>query len=508
MLARPLRMILAVFALLGAGGCSKSGQVTGGDSSTAAAAQSETGGTSSFVGGVNRLVVAFNDDTNDDGKVLFADSSSRKVLAGASQMGWSYSDNNGVNWTYGGKLATPKGWSVLWGDPAMTTSRALYSIVFMSNLAVPDSKFPSGGIDGPFYSGSDIRSSPLGGACIAKSTDGGKTFAIYQCVSNQDPIADLPEAVHGHFYDGGSMASSPTGEIFAGFIDVATSQIDVWRAADANQPFKRLPGPFPKLVSGSHPRLRVANDGTLYAGAEVVSSYADYRVFLNRYQNGSWGTPTQASDSTVLYPGVDLNSTVLGSELTLRTGPQFGFDVGAASAGGLDGIRILYTRNSGSRLYVGGAVCASDLSSCSTATGNWGTVAPGPNDQPFDSFNPDVVAWPGFIGIPPIWQGTFVTRYGKSTTSINVARETLGYLPDGTPFTIPVDIVKNAPVCSDTRGYWGDYDDMLLVGFKSDGNGGSTGTWMRFVTDSSAGCSKRWTFTAAQQHVLAVQYDY
>jgi len=34
-------------------------------------------------------------------------------------MGWSYSDDAGAHWTYGGKVAPPNGWAVLWGDPAL-----------------------------------------------------------------------------------------------------------------------------------------------------------------------------------------------------------------------------------------------------------------------------------------------------------------------------------------------------------------------------------------------------
>jgi len=35
---------------------------------------------------------------------------------------------------------------VLWGDPAMTTSGTSYSVVFMSNLAIPNTKFPVGAL--------------------------------------------------------------------------------------------------------------------------------------------------------------------------------------------------------------------------------------------------------------------------------------------------------------------------------------------------------------------------
>src|SRR5260370_199903 len=62
-----------------------------------------------------------------------------------------------------------------------------------------------------FYSG-------IGGACIARSTDFGKSFTSYQCI--HQPAYD--------FYDGGHMASGPNGDIYAAYVDVSTSKVDIW----------------------------------------------------------------------------------------------------------------------------------------------------------------------------------------------------------------------------------------------------------------------------------------
>jgi len=86
------------------------------------------------------------------------------------------------------------------GDPAMTTSGASYSVVFLSNLGIPKAKFPAGGIDGSVITGTG-KTSYVGGGCIAKSRDGGKTFAHFQCVQNTDPVADASDATLGHFYE-------------------------------------------------------------------------------------------------------------------------------------------------------------------------------------------------------------------------------------------------------------------------------------------------------------------
>ena len=161
---------------------------------------------------------------------------------------------------------------------------------------------PPGGIDGSLIVwGAD---SYIGGACIARSTDGGVTFQIYQCVSNTAKN-NVPNSEKGHFYDGGSMASSPQGEIYAAYVDVTTSKIDVWRSPSASGQFAPLPTPFPNLGIYSHPRLRVnKGDGALYVAAQSGSS----TVYINRYLNGQWGNPVAASNGGTIYPQINFKS--------------------------------------------------------------------------------------------------------------------------------------------------------------------------------------------------------
>jgi hypothetical protein len=66
-----------------------------------------------------------------------------------------------------------------------------------------------------------------------------------------------------------------------------------------------------------------------------------------------------------------------------------------------------------------------------------------------------------------------------------------------------VDIQQNTPVCPDQRGYWGDYDSMLQIGWQ-----GTSSVWMRFLTDSSAGCPTRWSYLGEAQHVQQANYVY
>jgi hypothetical protein len=192
---------------------------------------------------------------------------------------------------------------------------------------------------------------------------------------------------------------------------------------------------------------------------------------------------------------------VQGAELSIRTGPQFGFDIGSASPGGADAIRLLYTqRAQHGHLSLGATACTADLSSCSNVPG-WGFQGSGPGGAVVDTYNPDVAAWRSFIGYPATWQSSWNYHYGN-TNFINVSRATLGYL-NGTAFILPIDILNNAPVCPDQRGYWGDYDAFLLTGLQN----GST-NWMRFSTDSSAGCTQRWTYVGIAQHVQQTTYPF
>lgn len=472
--------LLSSLLALAQAGCASLGVVTGQDPATLAAMQSETAATTSIASGRHRVVVAFNDMTGNEDKIILGPNS-RFIHRGASLAGWSYSEDLGRTWTYGGKLAPPAGWSILWSDPAITTSRIDPSVVFVSYLAAPDAKFPPSGVN-------DSPAGAMGGACIARSLDGGVTFAHYQCVNTNH-----------HFYDGASMAASPCGEIYAAYFDLTTTQIRVWRASDHNAPFEEIANPFPRLTVGSHPRLRTSSDSWLYVATEVRATSGQSFVYMNRYRDGQWRTPTQVSEAVAGgIATIDLGTTVLGSPLRIRGAPQFSFDVGAASEGGSDAMRILYTRRSGTRLYVEGAACAADLSQCHPVP-QWRS-SPGATGDTVDAFNPNVTTWSGTMSRPPVWASSFYVRNGARVTGVGLASMTLGYF-NGTPLGIPVTLVGNITVCSDTRGYWGDYDDMLHVGFDKD-----IPVFIRFTSsDHGKGCTYRWQHAAQHQHVQSVR---
>src|SRR5258708_6996206 len=106
--------------------------------------QSETAVNVSNVSGQKQIItVTYNDDTNTEKTIVYGQSS-RHVSSGASLMGWSNSIDGGQHWSYGGKVAPPNGWAVLWGDPSLARDFEDQRFVFLANLAVPAAKMPAG----------------------------------------------------------------------------------------------------------------------------------------------------------------------------------------------------------------------------------------------------------------------------------------------------------------------------------------------------------------------------
>lgn len=456
--------------------CSTTGVVATGDvgqGNTANFEQSEVALNVSNFAAKKVITATFNDGTDNDATVLYTNTT-RTILKGASLLGWSYSTDGGSSWKYGGKVLPPAGTAVLWGDPAITRSHLDQSLVFISNLAMPENTFPPGGVSG------SVSGTVMGGACIAKSKDGGITFQNYQCFSN-----------NGHFYDGGHMAAGTDGAIYAAYWDTETGKIDIWKAPNSNAQFALMPTPFGAGFSMvTHARVRIdLASGDLYVAAQRNNGF----VLVNRFHNGAWGSPVNASSlAAPIFPKLDL------SDRKLRTGPQFSFDVGAVSVLGNDGVRFVYTvkdANSG-RFYVRGSFCPKDLSACFDAP-EWGTT-PGNFSLTGDQFNPIVRAFPGFIGLPPLWKASYQTRQNDPAgNQVAIYQGNLAVIGQGVRILLPFPLIDNQVVCGDVRGYWGDYDDMQLQGFSSSGS-----AWfIRSFTDSRKGCLKMWQFTSHHHHV-------
>ena len=452
-------------------GCTTTGvRVTGQnrESPTWLGTQSEAAVASAFHNG-KVIVVAFNDLTEPEPYIDHTPTD-RKVCAGASLMGWSFSTDEGKSWSYGGRVTPNADWPIIWGDPGITVSEGGYRYVFISNLAVPKEKYPQDCVLGSFGS---VTGSPIGGACIARSSDGGKTFGLYQCITSEHD-----------FYDGGSMASSGQGEIYTAYVNWTRNRIDIWRAANENSPFAMLPNPYPGMIMASHPRIRVDKFlGDLY----VLAADQHGVLHINRYREGTWLKPTPAS-----FPGVG-HTTVQFADRIMRTGPQFSFDVGSPDdPEGRDAIRILYVRqNREKRHFIQSFACPNSLSPQCFDVAGWGSSSAA------DRFMPNVKSSPG------TWKATFYARDGDPNgNSVEVRQGTLAVLPNGTRIFVSFQLFAPQTICPDTRGYWGDYNDLGHVGFS-----GTTPRFFYALSDSTAGCAFRWLFNSEHLHIRGTIFE-
>jgi hypothetical protein len=483
------------------GACGLISQVTTESGATAGFAQSETSATvAKSPSGSHRLLVTFNDQSGNIDRIVFSptDPPGRQVFSGATLMGWALSDDEGAHWTYGGKENPTPGTSVLWGDPAIA-AQPDGTTVFLSNLAIPTTEFTPGEL---------VRST--GGACIFKSTDGGSTFSFHQCLAHKSSTAP-----NGDFYDGASLVVAPDGAVYAAYHDITTGLIDVWKAPDVNSQFTPIASPFGGIGSLSHPRLRAAGDGTLYVMTVLPGTAANPSkgpapfAFASRFSNGKWGTPVPVSEQFVSADVIDLNTQVLGKELTIRFGPEFGFDVGPASVDGKDALRFVITRNDAQgKLFVEGSACAADLTSCHPVPEwHFGPIAD--DGSLAQAFGPSVAAFDrtAAAGNPAAaWAATFYVVRGAATTSVRTARMYLNYV-DGVPTPDIFEVPDPLTVCSDARsnglwGYWGDYNSVVPVTWTN-----QMPAFVSFVSfDSDLGCDRRWPYLGTRQHVAAVRW--
>jgi hypothetical protein len=485
-IGRVVVVIAGVAALLIACGPPPSTRVTGQnpEDPTFNSTQSETAVSVSNTGGHQIITVTYNDETDPNHKLAYT-ATTRKVLAGASQLGWSYSTDEGKHWTHGGPVAPPDGWAVLWGDPAITNDFYDQRNVFITNLAIPADRMPAGGIDGPV-------NKYIGGGCVARSVDGGINFGVPQCVTNS-----------GHFYDGGSIVSAGSQfdrRVFAAWVDIDSGKIDIWVAPNPGGTYTMMSNPFPGMHMDSHPRLRFdRNTGSLYVAAIAGS---DGRVYINQFTN-TWGKPVVASLPTPFNPDIKL------SDRTIRTAYQFSYDVGSSSQNGDDSIRMLYTVKDPQtgRFYVRGSYCTFDLAKCGPAfkdAPEWGTT-PGNFELSGQQFNPLVRNFQGFFNLPAVWKVTYEsTEDDPGGNKVSFEEGNLAVLPNGSKAFVPFDLVAPQVPCPDLRGYWGDYDELQFAGFANDS------TVPRFIlphSDSNQGCPSRWQYTSKELHVSAVLFN-
>jgi len=462
--------------------------------------QSETTTTASYESGNTVVTTAYNDESQFHGFEFLSDGTRRTHL-GATMMGWAWSQGNphtGADydgafntWTKGHIAGPPPGWALLWGDPALTTSRSNQARVFLSNLAVPASRFPAIG----YFDGA-ISQSLLGGACIARSSDSGKTFTVASadCLSNG-----------GDFYDGGQLTSDDNGVIYAAYWNVTTGNIDVWRAPSDTAGFSLLGGnPFPGIGITEHPVIKAdAWSNDLY-----ILGMSNTNLWLNHFNGSSWASPillTTAALSSAPF-------TVAGK--TLRTAQQFDFDIAPPWVNGLPELRFCHTYIKASGHY--GIKCG------------WVHTHPWPGEpadgsvrgwdstwttenETGDQVNPDVAAVAGnnTNNEPPDWRATWYdTQSDSEWDPPNLPDGSVVHVVGGfmRPGLFILSELTHGQVPCAAVDYWGDYDALHFVGFDTNGHA----HYLKTFSDSTSPLEPTCTFSdvfAQPLHVSLVHYD-
>jgi hypothetical protein len=336
----------------------------------------------------------------------------------------------------------------------------------MANLAVPDEKFPS---NSDYISGS--MGPYIGGACIARSTDGGKNFSIYQCVHNNH-----------HFYDGGSLAVTNDGKVFFATMDVDTGRYDVWKASTVNGSFSKVSDPFPGVSAMTmHPRLAAYENDVYILGQQYGGA-----LWINRSSGSGWQSPKAASYYIPATQGVQL------SDRSVRFGPQYSLALGPATALGNDEVRIVYTAWSGSKHFLAASVCPRTLPGCYHAP-EWNTL-----NEEGDQFHPSVDMFLGFLWFPSKAVVGYFSRKGDpSGNQVRLRRGGLYVDTYNNRYFSSVNVTPLQTVCPSLGGYWGDYHAIKYMDLDQNQNPLFVATF----SDSSAGCDRRWSWMAHHLHV-------
>jgi hypothetical protein len=281
----------------------------------------------------------------------------RLLFKGTSLMGWSFSTDGGHTFNYGGRIAPPSGWSIIWSDPSIAKLNIDDPNVYYTQLGGTTAAFES--VWDPskqaiVSSGQNVGTA-LDGYCIARSTDRGVTFPTVKCQKTA-------------FQDGSALAvamdASNHRQVY-----VTGAQTDVWRMDGDTMTFATtssganpISNPFPNLKEAQFPRMRVFG-GVLYIVRQDLNLIRANR--LNTVLNATtWLGETQLAS--------DAGSSALGVE----TSPSISFDLGP----GLDGtnkFRLMYTAAKspvGSTSGVKVIECALTLDPASCQTVGWSTV--------------------------------------------------------------------------------------------------------------------------------------
>ena len=303
------------------------------------------------------------------------DGTGRLIKKGQTLMGWSFSQDGGRTFTYGGRVAPPSGWSLIWGDSAISKLNIDDPNVYYAQISGTTTAFEAtwDPTQQAIVSNGQNVAQALDGYCISRSTDRGVNFNAIGCISPgfQDGTAlavGMDQGGHRQAYVAGSG-----GHVFR--MDGETMTFS---------PANTIADPLAGQSIEDHPRMRVFN-GTLYYAQEVFSSGGDV-IMVNRL-DAAHNATTWLGAATVMCGAnpcrVLGGSAALGNGNSLAVGPVFSFDFGADTSNQTK-FRIMYTAPDGANLRsVAVAECALDLTNC-RSTG-WSSVG-----DPGEEINPSL----------------------------------------------------------------------------------------------------------------------
>ena len=487
--------------------------------------QAETNCIVNVSNGVATEIVAFN-DVEPSSPIVFTDTN-RTVFSGFSGQGWAYrartSANSNPPWIRS-QLQPFAGWDVLWGDPSLANNPGLPNYAFMGTLAIPHDKFvfvsTQDGTPNSLQGAFTDALSPLGGACIARTTNGGSAFFIIGCLRDTTDLGNEGDSF-GHFYDGTSMAVTANGaggfSAFAAFIDTKRNREAVWTMPDvtSNSP---NPFQFDGTIMGNLGALPLDSLGPIDTHVRLRASGSDlWKMSENagnlkvNVRNRNANAVSLAFDDALGAPA-DFGADAKGTEITLRTGPPFAFDIGVNEQN-VPEMRFVYVaQDAVTRQYrlQGGYCPVSDLTKCTTVA-QWTTQ---PQSETMAIF-PAIKFAQDLIANKPVWKVTFQGRTPANRTKLAVFSADLvrpDLVPQSASFStaglVVTQVTQYQTPCPDIRtaddlgnnlgpGYWGDYDDMTFEPV--------TNAFVRPFTDSTLGCDSRQRFTSHNVHVSAVE---
>ena len=494
-------------------------KATGASGTTLDDNQAETGYNLSFFPATKTRIetITYNDGTGESPTFVVYTDTTRTVFPGYSALGWSFRTRTpgdpDPEWGHN-KLRTPPGTAAIWGDPSITSNPNLPGTVFIASLQVPTGKLPMSGTIVNSVAGD---CSPLGGACIARSTNGGVDFNIVDCFGD---VASIPGSsctgntavTLGHFYDGSSMAITQSGSTFsafAGFIDINLSREAVWTMADvssnAADPFVIDPtrmgsmGPI-GILGGIDTHMRLRADGANLwklsvdqnsSGNAAVGIPPTFDLKVNlRDRNGA---------PVVLATDARTNHDVFFSgDRAIRTGPQYAFDIGVNESGQPE-MRFVYIAFGAGTTFLQAGFCNLDLTSCSRPF-EWRAPA---GTTPLQ-FHPAIKFGHDPETNKDHWKISYHGVVGEQTQVFTADLVRDPTTSSATSLTQSI-VTELDTVCPDLRrsggsktpGYWGDYDDMAYDA--------CAGSFSRSFSDSSLGCVLQQDFTSRHVHVSSVE---